>query len=88
MSVEILGKVRKVTGLKNYSIHKRLLELGYDITLQGLDGYDKPTARSMRLDILAGLEDICCGDHKLPRSQFWAWLDEFRGKRKKKEAKK
>lgn len=82
MRMEILGKVRKVTGLKNYSIHKWLRDHGYEITLQGLDGYDKPTAKSMRLDILAGLEDICIA-HGLPREKFWSWLNEFRDKRKK-----
>lgn len=74
MSVEILKKVRDFTGLRNYGIHKRLQEKGCKITLQGLDGYDRTEAKSIRVDVLTCLESLCCEDFDLPRTKFWDWV--------------
>lgn len=86
--MEFMKKIRKVTGLKNYGLHKKLVERGYKITLPGLDHYDQPTSRSIRKDVLAGISDICCDEYGMSRPDFWAMvdksLDEFRPKRGRK----
>ena len=58
MSVKLIKKVRDITGLKNYGIMKALRDKGVEITTQGVDGYERDTARSMRLDVLTGLKRI------------------------------
>lgn len=58
MSVKIIKKVRDLSGLKNYGLMKRLRELGVEVTTQGIDGYERETARSMRFDVLSGLRKI------------------------------
>jgi len=74
MTVKILKKVRDFTGLKNYGIHKKIQEMGCRITLQGLDGYDRDEARSIRVDVLSCLERLCCEENALPRETFWGWV--------------
>lgn len=58
MGMNLIKKVRDSKQLKNYGIMKALRELGIEITTQGVDGYEKPTAKSMRLDVLCGLRRI------------------------------
>lgn len=80
MSVDLIKKTRKNTGLTNYSIAKALRSRGVEITVQGIDSYEKLTARSMRLDVLCGLEALNC-EHGVSHSQFWSWItEEFRKK--------
>jgi hypothetical protein len=80
MGMQLMKKIRDFTGMKNYGIHKHLKnELGIKISLQGIDAYDEPTARSMRLDVLIGLEELCHWK-KLPRARFWDWIREEFGK--------
>lgn len=75
MSVQILKKIRETTGLKNYGIHKRIASYGCKITLQGLDGYDKATARSIRIDVLNALERLCI-ENGIAKEVFWNWIKE------------
>jgi hypothetical protein len=58
MAMKIIEKIRKVTGLKNYGLMKALRDLGVEVTTQGIDGYERETARSMRFDVLSGLRKI------------------------------
>lgn len=72
MSVKILKNIREATGLKNYGIHKAIQAMGCKITLQGLDGYDKPDARSIRIDVLECLE-VLCEKHGISAEKFRKW---------------
>lgn len=54
----MIQKVRNIRQLTNYGIMKALRALGIEVTTQGVDSYEKPTARSMRLDVLCGLRRI------------------------------
>ncbi len=55
MRMRFLERIRDWAGKKNYGLMKACREVGVEVTTQGLDGYDKENARSMRLDILCGL---------------------------------
>lgn len=71
--MQLLEKIRAVTGLKNYGISPKMRDgPGVLITIQGLDAYDRDTARSMRLDVLCGLRRIT----GLSWSEFGKWLDD------------
>ena len=59
MGMQIIKRVREITKLTNYGISKALRENGIEITTQGIDSYEKETARSMRLDVLSGLLELC-----------------------------
>lgn len=58
MSMKLIKNIKDTTDLKNYGIMKKLRELGIEVTTQGIDGYEKVTARSTRLDVLCGLRKI------------------------------
>ena len=72
--MKLIDLTRKQTGLKNYGIAKWLREQGIPITVQAIDAYEKPAAKSMRLDILVGLEELNCKAHGLAHSTFWRWV--------------
>jgi hypothetical protein len=58
MAMEIIERIRQWTKSKNYGLAKSLRTLGVDVTIQGLDGYDRETAKGMRLDVLCGLRKL------------------------------
>lgn len=70
--VKLLNKVKQIKGLKNYGIVKELRNRGVDITIPGVDHYDKTSARSMRLEVLCGLREIA----GVSWNEFGKWLDE------------
>lgn len=72
MAVDLLQKVRKRLNIKNYSLAKRLTELGAPITTQGLDHYDTDSARSMRVDVLVRLREIS----GMSIDEFWKLLEQ------------
>lgn len=74
MRVELFKKTKKKIGgdIKNYSIAKRLREMGVEITVQAIDQYDKTPAKSMRLDALCGLRRMS----GMEWQDFGKWLDE------------
>ena len=72
MIMNLLKKIREISNIKNYSLKKRLDDFGVEVSVTGLDGYDKPTAKSMRLDILCGLRRVTGYNW----AQFGALLDE------------
>lgn len=72
MGMKLLQKVRDQTGLKNYSIAQRIRELGHEVTCQGIDGYSKDGAQSIRLAVLVRLRKIT----GLSWASFGRWLDE------------
>lgn len=74
MGVKLLENIRKATGLRNYGIHKAIQAMGCKITLQGLDGYDRPEAKSIRIDVQKCLKQLC-EDHGIPREKFEKWID-------------
>lgn len=75
--MDLLKKIKKAKDLKNYGISKQLNEMGIKITIPGVDAYEQPTARSMRLDVLCGLRKISGKSWE----EFGKWLDqEFGGK--------
>lgn len=79
MSVKLIKKVRDTANLKNYGIMKALRDLGIEVTTQGIDGYEKETAKSMRLDVLSGLRQISGKSWE----DFGEWIDqEFKRKKK------
>ncbi len=79
MSVKLIEKIRHRTGLKNYGIQKALRAVGCDITTQGIDSYERETARSMRLDVLVGLKEVS----GLNWEQLGKLLSEEFGKKKR-----
>lgn len=78
MGMQLLEKIRTKTGLTNYAISPKMRDgPKVAITIQGLDAYDRETARSMRLDVLCGLRKVA----GVSWSEFGKWLDEeFLGK--------
>jgi len=78
MGMKLIEKIRNIKGLKNYGIMKHLRVLGVEVTTQGIDGYDKPTAKGMRLDVLCGLRKIT----GLSWQQFGKLLDDEFNKEK------
>lgn len=59
MVMKLMEWIRKVTGSKNYSLSKDLRNTyGIEISVPGIDGYDKDTAKSMRLDVLCGFRAL------------------------------
>lgn len=77
--MKIIKKVRDSADLKNYGIMKKLRDIGIEVTTQGIDGYEKDSARSMRLDVLSGLRRIS----GVSWEEFGAWIDsEFKLKKK------
>lgn len=76
MGMELLRKVKKVADLKNYGVAKQLNEMGVKITIPGIDAYEQPSAKSMRLDVLCGLRKLSGKSW----SEFGKWLDDEFGK--------
>lgn len=72
MGMKLIQKVKDSGNLKNYGIMKGLRGQGIEITTQGIDSYERPDARSMRLDVLCGLRKLA----GVSWSQFGKWLDE------------
>jgi hypothetical protein len=59
MGMRLVKTIRDALKVKNYGLSPKLRdEVGVEITVQGLDGYDKDTAKSMRLDVLCGLRKV------------------------------
>lgn len=58
MNMKFLGKIIKKMGTTTYSLAKLLRENGVDITHQGVDFYGRGKARSMRLDVVAGIRRL------------------------------
>jgi len=77
MAMDLLGKIRKVSKLTNYGIAKALNASGVKITIPGVDSYERPEARSMRLDVLCGLRRLSGKTWE----DFGKWLDEEFGKK-------
>jgi hypothetical protein len=71
MGMKIIKKVRDTKELKNYGIMKALRDIGVEVTTQGIDGYEKDSARSMRLDVLSGLRRIS----GVSWEEFGGWID-------------
>lgn len=79
MTMKILDHVKKIKGLTNYGVSKELRKLGVEVTTQGIDQYDKGKARSMRFDVLLGLQRLS----GLPWEKFGRILEEeFTGDKK------
>lgn len=75
--MQLIKKIRDKTGAKNYTLAQAIRELGTSITVQGIDAYEKPEARSMKLPVLCGLRKFS----GLSWSAFGQLLDEeFLGK--------
>lgn len=72
MGMKLISKIRNLTKLKNYGIAKTLKTQGVEVTTQGIDAYERPTARSMRLDILCGLRRLSGKSWE----EFGKWLDD------------
>ena len=72
----MIEKVRESAELTNYGISKRLRNDGVEVTTQGIDAYERETARSMRLDILSGLRRLS----GLSWNQFGKLIDDEFGK--------
>lgn len=72
MGMKLIKKIKDTKDLKNYGIMKALRSRGIEITTQGIDSYEKPDARSMRLDVLCGLRKLS----GLKWADFGKWLDE------------
>lgn len=81
MAMELLKKLKKAAKLTNYGIAKGLNEMAVKITIPGVDGYEKDAARSMRLDVLAGMRILSGKDWE----QFGKWIDDEFLPRKKGE---
>lgn len=81
MGVKLISDIRVLTGLKNYGISKNIRELGIPITTQGIDSYEKESAKSMRLDVLCALRQISGKDWEI----FGEMLDREFFKRTKRE---
>lgn len=79
MGMQLIRKIREISGLTNYAISKELNQTGVQVTIPGIDAYERPTARSMRLDVLCGLRGIS----GLTWNQFGKWLDEEFKKKEK-----
>lgn len=78
MGMELIKKVRDITGLTNYGIAKALNKNGVEITISGVGAYEKPSARSMRIDVLLGLWALM-KPHGTTATKFMAMLeDEFK----------
>ena len=73
MGMQLIEKIRRRCGDKNYSIALKIREdLGIPITVQGIDAYERPEAQSMKLSVLCGLRRIS----GLSWSEFGKWLDD------------
>lgn len=72
MAMQVIEKIRRKTGSKNYSIALAVRDLGVPITVQGIDAYERPEAQSMKLAILCSLRRVA----GLSWSEFGKWLDE------------
>lgn len=70
--MKLLEKVRAKTGLTDYGISKKLRDLGVEISIPGVSGYNKANAKSMRLDVLAGLQELS----GVSWAEFGKWLSE------------
>lgn len=74
MGMKLLDKIRRSREITDYGIAKELNRLGVEITTQGINSYNKPTAKSMRLDVLCGLRKLSGNSW----NEFGKWLeDEF-----------
>lgn len=57
--MKLLDHVKRKRRLTNYGVSKALREeADVQVTVQGIDQYDKGKARSMRLDVLVGLKRL------------------------------
>jgi hypothetical protein len=80
MQMRFIENIKKSKGYTNYGLAKALRALGVEITTQGIDAYEKPEARSMRIDVLLGLYDLA----EISEKEFIKQLrNEFRDRTKK-----
>lgn len=56
--MKFLQTVRSRSKLTNYALSKKLKELGVDVTVSGLDAYERKNAQSMRFDVLAACRKV------------------------------
>ena len=72
MGMKFLSRIRKLLNETDYGLAKTLNQKGISITIPGISGYNKSSARSMRLDVLCGLR----ATSGLSWAEFGKWLDE------------
>ena len=58
MKMKFLEVVRKEADATNYALSSKLRDLGVNITVSGVDAYERKNSQSMRLDVLAGLRKL------------------------------
>jgi len=79
-----MDKIRRKLTITDYALSNNLGDLGVKITIPGVSGYNKKSARSMRLDVLCGFRKLLEIEKGMSWDDFGKWLDEeFLPKNKK-----